>query len=186
MSKTKRKIFAISGSSRKESINAKILNNIRDTYKSSIDLTFFFGLENLPASDAESPPDENNIEKVNNFRAQIEEADAVIISTPEYQSDLPDQLKNGLEWTAASLFENKPLAFIVTATSGGKAFNTLDQMVSKLAKTKIADSAKLLISGKSSRVDESGTIVSKTVTKEIGELVDSLLSEIELIQSAKI
>jgi chromate reductase len=52
----------------------------------------------------------------------IEIADAVLFSTPEYNSSIPGQLKNAIDWVsrpvATNALRNKPVA-VVGASTGG-------------------------------------------------------------------
>ena len=54
------------------------------------------------------------------LRDAIAEADAVLIATPEYNSSLPGQLKNALDWASRPFPENalrnKPVAVIGAST----------------------------------------------------------------------
>jgi chromate reductase len=55
------------------------------------------------------------------LRAAIEAADAVVIATPEYNSSVPGQLKNALDWAsrplATSVLRGKPV-IVVGASTG--------------------------------------------------------------------
>ena len=60
------------------------------------------------------------------FRKSIEEADAVLICTPEYVFSLPGILKNALEWTVSTtVFSDKPTALLTASSSGEKAHESL-------------------------------------------------------------
>src|SRR5213076_2956846 len=54
------------------------------------------------------------------LRDAIEAADAILIATPEYDSSLPGQLKNALDWASRpfpdNALRNKPVAVIGTST----------------------------------------------------------------------
>jgi NAD(P)H-dependent FMN reductase len=53
------------------------------------------------------------------FRKKIEDADGVLICTPEYVYSLPGSLKNAVEWmVSTTLFTDKPAALITAASSG--------------------------------------------------------------------
>lgn len=96
----KKKILTVSGSSRQESSNVKLLSALAalDTDKEYI---HFDTLSSIPLFAAEDdkypwPPE------VLGWRAAIKNADAVIICTPEYIHNLPAQIKSALEWVASS------------------------------------------------------------------------------------
>jgi len=75
------KIFAITGSTRKNSSNYKILKYISEHIKSEFEIEIFEDLAEIahfnPDLDNENPP-----KKVTSFRNKINEADGVIICTP--------------------------------------------------------------------------------------------------------
>ena len=54
------------------------------------------------------------------FKSALAEADAVLISTPEYNSSIPGALKNALDWASRPLAEspvrNKPVAVLSSST----------------------------------------------------------------------
>ena len=54
------------------------------------------------------------------LRAAVERADAVLIATPEYNSSIPGQLKNALDWAsrpyATNVLRAKPVAVIGAST----------------------------------------------------------------------
>ena len=53
-------------------------------------------------------------------RAAIADADAVLFSTPEYNSSIPGQLKNAIDWisgpVATNVLRNKPVAVVGAST----------------------------------------------------------------------
>jgi len=55
------------------------------------------------------------------WRLQLAEADAVVISTPEYAHSYPGTLKNALDWVVGSgELVDKPVALITAGPSGGQ------------------------------------------------------------------
>ena len=113
----KKKIFAISGSTRADSVNACILNAIAVMYEAKADFRIFTGIAQLPHFNPDLD-NENVAQQVTNFRTQIQEADGVLICTPEYVYSLPGSLKNAIEWTVSTiLFTEKPVATITAASS---------------------------------------------------------------------
>lgn len=113
------RVLAISGSLRRDSHNTALLRAAAELLPPSVQLEFFDGLKSVPPYDEDDdvgagPP------AVRRFRKAIEEADAVLIATPEYNSSVPGQLKNALDWASRPQLENalrgKPAAVIGAST----------------------------------------------------------------------
>src|SRR5688572_2321077 len=120
--KTIKTILAISGSTQKGSSNELIIQHITKRYSDTLDIQLF-DISSLPyfVPEAEAP------EIVVQFRKLIENADGVLISTPEYVFSLPGILKNAIEWTVSTMvFNEKPIAFIIASASGDKAYESLE------------------------------------------------------------
>ncbi len=112
------RILGISGSLRRGSHNRRLLRAASALLTPGNDLVEWDGLRELPAFDEDledSPP-----ETVRGLLAAIEEADALLIATPEYNSSLPGALKNALDWASRPFPDNvlrhKPCAVIGAST----------------------------------------------------------------------
>ena len=92
----KKKVVAILGSTRHNSINHSLLNAIVDLSVTSLDITIFDGIGNLPQFNADNDG-ENVTKEIADFRQQINNADGVIICTPEYAHGVPGTLKNVID-----------------------------------------------------------------------------------------
>jgi chromate reductase, NAD(P)H dehydrogenase (quinone) len=82
--------------------------------------------DELAATPPFSEDDEEHPPKVvRGLRATIADADAVLIVTPEYNSSIPGQLKNALDWASRPFPDNvlrgKPVAVIGASPSPGGA-----------------------------------------------------------------
>lgn len=113
----KKNILAIIGSASKHSANEKLMYNFADLAKDFFNLTVFKDLRSLPHFDAElstgNPPKE-----IIDFRKTIENADGIIICTPEYVFSIPSGLKNAIEWcVATTVFSDKPIGLITASAS---------------------------------------------------------------------
>lgn len=108
------RLLAISGSLRAHSSNTEVLGALSLLVPPQIAVRLFDGLATLPAfnpdHDAEGmvPP-----EPVQSFRAEIEAADGIVISSPEYAHGVPGSLKNALDWlVSVPQVVGKPVALV--------------------------------------------------------------------------
>jgi chromate reductase len=82
-------------------------------------LELFTGLKGVPPYDED---DDGDLAPgaARRLREAIAEADAVLIATPEYNSSIPGQLKNALDWASRpfpnNVLRNKPVAVIGAST----------------------------------------------------------------------
>jgi NAD(P)H-dependent FMN reductase len=166
-----RNILAISGSTRKTSVNNAILNHIHTNHPIQV-----YDITTLPYFNPDLTDPENLPPSVQTFLTGIEKSDGVILCTPEYVFTLPGILKNAIEWCVAStVFQDKPLAMIVASLSGQKAFESLDLVMTTVGARATPDT-KLLLSGAYSKLDKAThTLDSHTITL-LDQLMNSFLS----------
>ena len=112
------RILGISGSLRRGSHNRKLLRAAAGMLPPGVELVEWDGLAGLPAFDEDleaSPP-----EPVQELFAAIEDADALLIATPEYNASLPGALKNALDWASRpfpdNVLKDKPAAVVGAST----------------------------------------------------------------------
>jgi chromate reductase, NAD(P)H dehydrogenase (quinone) len=174
---TRKKIFAISGSTRKNSTNEAILMQIAQLFKQQLDIEIFDGLAELPHFNPDIQGEEIP-KSVLEFREKIAQADGVIICTPEYVFSLPGALKNAIEWTVATtVFSQKPTTLITASTAGEKAHESLI-LVMKTIGARIADEATLLISNPRSKVSPTGEITHPDTLFAIENAIHFLINSI--------
>jgi chromate reductase len=113
------KLLAISGSLRRGSHNTELLRAAEDLLPPSVELELFDGLKAVEPYDEDDDVGEGPA-GARRLRDSIEAADAVLIATPEYNSSLPGQLKNAIDWASRPLRENalwgKPVAVVGAST----------------------------------------------------------------------
>jgi len=175
---SKKKILAISGSTKSRSTCLSIIKFIGSQFVENMDLSIYNDIDQLPhfnpELDNETPPQE-----VVAFRNLIEEADGVLFCTPEYVFSLPGSLKNAIEWTVSTtLFSNKPVAMIVAAALGRNAFESLSKIMTTIEAV-IPDDSKLLIGGAKGKVSGDGKVTDKLTQEAINMTVESLLETVE-------
>ena len=113
------RVLGISGSLRRASHNRTLLRAAATELPPGTAFELWDGLALLPAYDEDldvSPAPA----PVRSLRDALTEADAVLISTPEYNSSLPGALKNALDWASRPFPDNalrgKPVAVMGTST----------------------------------------------------------------------
>jgi len=177
MIKNRKKILAISGSTRKESTNQSILKAIARLYSENLEVEMYQQLATLPHFNPDLDGQEVETSIVT-LRNAIQQADGVIICTPEYVFSLPGALKNALEWmVSTTVFSDKPVALITASGLGGKAHESL-LLIMQTLQAKIGKDSTLLIQGASSKVNKTGDIVDKNTAEEVDLLIYSLLETI--------
>lgn len=174
MTSSKIKILAISGSTRSNSSNFKILKYISNCLEPIFEIEIFDDLESLPHFnpdlDTENPPKEIFI-----FRNKLIKADGIIICTPEYVFSLPGSLKNALEWcVSTTIFSNKNTGLITASASGEMGHEQL-LLIMKTLEANFDEHTQLLIQGVRGKVDEEG----KIVYEETAEALQNFIKNFE-------
>ena len=182
MNKDRKKILAISGSTRKNSSNEAILKVIADMYKDVLEIEIYEGIDKLPHFnpdlDKENPP-----AAVQELRELLKTADGVLICTPEYVFSLPGSLKNAIEWNVSTtIFSNKPVAIIVASASGEKAFESL-MLVMSTIESVIPESSGILIRGVKGKIGANGEITHPETLDKLKSVTESLIRTIEEVNS---
>src|SRR5919106_982779 len=113
------RVLGISGSLRSGSHNTALLRAAVELLPPPARLELFEGLKEVPPYDADDDIDPAP-DGAARFRDAIGGADAVLIATPEYNSSVPGQLKNAVDWASRPFPDNvlrgKPVAIIGAST----------------------------------------------------------------------
>jgi chromate reductase len=105
--------------------------------------------------------------------------DALLFATPEYNSSVPGQLKNALDWAsrpiATNVLRNKPVAVIGASTG---AFGAVWAQA-ELRKTLAATGARVIDGEVAAghaprRFDAQGRLSDENLREELGEVVETL------------
>ncbi len=113
------RILGISGSLRRDSHNTSLLRAAAEATGSDVELELYDGLKEVPPydEDDEVQPRAASVARLN---AAIANADAVLFATPEYNTSIPGQLKNAIDWisrpVATNVLRNKPVVVVGAST----------------------------------------------------------------------
>jgi chromate reductase, NAD(P)H dehydrogenase (quinone) len=174
------RILAISGSLRAASYNTALLRAAAELAPEGVELDLYEDLESLPPynedRDTDQPPAE-----VSRLRTAIEEADAVLFATPEYNTTMPGQVKQVVDWGSrphgpdASLW-GKPVAAIGASVTDYGAMWAQDHLrkALSLAGARVLDT-ELAVPSAAERFDATGRLIEPETRERLGELVESLV-----------
>jgi chromate reductase len=118
------KILAISGSLRAASYNTALLRAAAELAPEGVEFELYDNLEALPPYNEDRDTDTPPLE-VARLRRAIDQSDAVLFSTPEYNATMPGQLKQVVDWASrprgpeASLWGKPVAAFGASVTDYG-------------------------------------------------------------------
>jgi chromate reductase, NAD(P)H dehydrogenase (quinone) len=173
----RKKIFAISGSTKKKSSSNAIIAEIKKRFADILEVELFEGIDTLPHFNPDEDQ-ENFYPSVDLFRRKIELADGVIFCSPEYVYSLPGSLKNAIEWcVSTTVFSNKPVAIIIAAANGVKALESL-QLIMTTIEARINSGASLLIQGAKGKVNLEG-VINPEVIDQLTNVVNAFIVCIE-------
>jgi chromate reductase len=175
------RILAISGSLRAASYNTALLQAAASLAPEGVGFELYDNLEALPPynedRDTDDPPPE-----VVRLRTAIADADAVLFATPEYNTTMPGQVKQVVDWASrpqgldASLW-GKPVAAIGASVTDYGAMWAQDHLrkALALAGARVLN-MELPVAGAAQLFDEDGHLVDEATRERLAELVDSLVA----------
>ena len=115
------RVLGISGSLRRDSFNTALLRAAAERLPGGVEFVAFERLAEIPAYDADLEQDAETPDAVAALRADMRAADAVLVSTPEYNSSIPGGLKNALDWASRPAGESALMgtpAAVIGASTG--------------------------------------------------------------------
>lgn len=165
-------IFVIIGSASQNSANQKLIDNLAKLMQDNFQFTICPDLKTLPHFDPElsynNPP-----EQIVKLRNKIDEADGILICTPEYVFSIPSGLKNVIEWCiATTIFSKKPTGLITASANGEKGHEEL-QLIMKTALANFSTETTLLIEGVKGKIDQHGQIIDKSTFNNLNKFANA-------------
>jgi len=171
------RILGISGSLRRGSHNRRLLRAAGALLPPGVELVEWDGLAGLPAYDEDledAPP-----EAVREFLACVEDADALLIATPEYNYSFPGVLKNAIDW--ASRPPDQPLngkpAALMGATPGlGATIRAQHHLRQVLVFVNVLplNQPQVLIAEAAKKFDPAGRLTDETTRGFLRQLLEAL------------
>ena len=175
------KILGVSGSLRRDSYNTKLLRSAAELLLDDVEFATFERLKAVPPFDEDD--EANTPLAVVALREAIAGADAILFATPEYNSSIPGQLKNAVDWAsrplATNVLRNKPVAVVGASTGAFGAVWAQADLRKVLGATgaRVVD-VELPVGHAQRRFDDaSGALTDPNLVDELREVVWSLVDE---------
>jgi len=182
------RILGISGSLRRDSHNTNLLRAAAEAAGPDVELEVYDGLKEIPPYDEDDDLHPRPA-SVASLVDAIADADGVLFATPEYNSSIPGQLKNAIDWVsrpvATNVLRNKPVA-VVGASTG--AFGAVWAQA-ELRKVLAAVGARVLdlelpVPHAHTRFDD-GALTDEEIRAGLADAVETLAGEIRARQDAQ-
>ncbi len=171
------KIVAISGALRAGSTNTKLLREAVRVAGDDVEVEF--ADLRMPLYDGDLEEAEGDPAAVVALAQAIEAADAVLISTPEYNANLPGVLKNALDWLSrrhASALTGKPVA--IMSAAAGRAGGVRSQFSLRHCltpfKPDILQGPELALAASGSAFDDEGRLTNERTVESLTKLMAAL------------
>jgi NAD(P)H-dependent FMN reductase len=171
------RILTLSGSLRASSSNAAVLDAVALLAPPSITVRRYRGLGDLPHF---NPDIEMGAlpETVADFRRQVEAADGLVLSSPEYAHGIAGSFKNGLDWLVGSLdFPGKPVAAINAAPRASHAEAQLAEIL-KTMSARLLDDCCITLPVQGSRLDAAGIAATPALAEPLREMLERFAAAI--------
>jgi chromate reductase len=171
-------LLGISGSLRKEATNRKLIREAARIYGgpyTEADLR-------LPLYDADLEDAEGIPAPVQTLADQIKAAEAVVISTPEYNQLIAGVLKNALDWVSrvpGRPWRDKPLAVVSAADgrAGGARANSSLRLAMVPFRPRMLMGPDVMVADSSNAFDANGRLTGERYIAQLTELMDLLKAE---------
>jgi chromate reductase len=174
------RVLGISGSLRRDSYNTKLLREAGEMLaQRGVEFELYEGLKRVPPYDEDDDHDPAPPAAAD-LRAAVAEADGLLFSTPEYNSSIPGQLKNAVDWVSRPVgkgaIANKPSAVIGASTGmfGAVWAQAELRKVLAAAHARVVD-GEVPVGHAHTRFDPNGTLNDSELAEQVGAVVEALI-----------
>jgi chromate reductase len=176
------RVLGISGSLRRDSHNRGLLLEAAELLPPGTELELYTELKAVPPYDEDDDAEETD-DVVERLRDAVARADAILIATPEYNSSVPGQLKNAIDWVSrprgVAAIANKPVAVIGTSTGsfGGVWAQAELRKILRTAGARVVD-GEVAVPRAHMRLAEDGRLLDDELRERAQVVLDDLLGEV--------
>jgi chromate reductase, NAD(P)H dehydrogenase (quinone) len=176
------RVLGVSGSLRDASWNTTLLRNAAELFPDGVEYAIWDGLKAVPPYD-EDDDVEPAPEGVQRLRDALAGADAILFSTPEYNSSIPGVLKNAIDWAsrpiATNVLRNTPVAVVGASTGMFGAVWAQAELRKVLAATgaRVVE-GEVPVGHAHTRFDEAGRLIDDGIREQLAAVVGNLVAEV--------
>jgi chromate reductase len=184
------RVLGLSGSLRRDSYNTRLLRVAATALPPGAELEIWDDLAAIPPYNEEDDG-ERAPAVVSELRSAVSESDAVLIATPEYNSSIPGQLKNVLDWLSRPFPENslrnKPVAVIGASTGmfGAVWAQAETRKVLKAIGARVVE-GELPVARADEAFDSDDRLANAELQERFEELLADLIEQVELREQLQI
>ncbi len=169
-------ILGISGSLRRDATNRKLLHEAARLFG---DCAYSEADINLPLYDGDDEASTGIPDAVTKLHTQIIDADAILISTPEYNKGPSGVLKNALDWVSrveGNPWDNKPLAVMSAAAgrTGGERAQMILRSYMVPFRPMILQGPEIHLAASHAAFDENGRLTGEIYVRDLTALMKAL------------
>lgn len=173
------KLLGISGALRAGSTNTRLLHEAARLFGPC---DFTLADLRMPLYDGDLEAASGAPDEVVKLRAQIAEADGVLLSSPEYNGNITGVLKNALDWISRdkpNVLEGKPLALMSAAAgrAGGARTQYSVRQCLVAFRPRYALGPEVMIAASGSAFDENGQLTNEHSINGLTALMEALKAE---------
>lgn len=176
------KILLLSGSFRKHSYSLALLRAVAELLaEHSCELP---DLDQLPLYNEDRSGD-HRPEVVRQFQQQVEDCDAIVVCSPEYNHSIPAVLKNAIDWASRPAFhsplKDKPVTLITQASSlvGGARAQAHLKLVFDATLSRIHPSHEMMIPDVKAKFDEHWQLVDDHTIKRLDRHLEDFMGFVD-------
>lgn len=195
MTETQLNLLIVPGSLRASSHNAQLARRAAALAPAGVTATVYTGLGSVEPFDEDVEVDAPA--GVRAWRGALRAADVVLFVTPEYNSSIPGQLKNALDWASrADGVTGGPLAdnalygrhtAVISASTGqfGGVWAQAETIkVLKALGARVVEEGSFSLPNAATAFAEDGTLASETKTAQLEAWLAATLDKVQLFQAA--
>jgi NAD(P)H-dependent FMN reductase len=170
------RLLAISGSLRAVSSNTTLLQAAAALAPDGIEIVLYMGLGTLPHFNPDQ--EDEDFPTVRDFRAQLDAADGVLISSPEYAHGVPGSLKNALDWVVGSgELIDKPVALLNATPPTSFAQASLQETLTVMS-ARVIPEASIALPLRGKNLDVPALIAHPEMSLTLRQALEALVAKI--------